>query len=129
MSRPVREAAFARVVQAAYGATCAFTGLKIINGGGRAEVQAAHIRPVKDKGPDSVRNGIALSGTAHWMFDRGLISLGPPPRYEVLITSRGLPENVLRLFNDSRRLILPDDPRSWPAPTYLDYHRQAVFKG
>ena len=72
----MRDAAFARVVQAAYGATCADTGLKIIKGGGRAEVQAAHIRPVKDKGPDSVRNGIALSATAHWMFDRGLISLG-----------------------------------------------------
>jgi hypothetical protein len=28
------------------------TGLRIINGGGRAEVQAAHIQPVADDGPD-----------------------------------------------------------------------------
>ncbi|MGE3293441.1 MAG: HNH endonuclease [Geminicoccaceae bacterium] len=79
MSRPVRDAAFARVIQAAYDATCAVTGIKIINGGGRAEVQAAHIKPVKDRGPDSVRNGIALSGTVHWMFDRGLIPSGRLP--------------------------------------------------
>ena len=44
--------------------------------GGRAEVQAAHIRPVADNGPDSLRNGVALSSTFHWMFDRGLISVG-----------------------------------------------------
>jgi len=30
---------------------------------------------VEHRGPDSVRNGIALSGTVHWMFDRGLLSI------------------------------------------------------
>ena len=59
------------------------TGLRIINGGGRSEVQAAHIRPVASSGPDSVRNGLALSGTAHWMFDRGLLSIGDD--YSILI--------------------------------------------
>ena len=39
-------------------------------------IAAAHIRPVEANGPDIVSsNGLALSGTAHWMFDRGLISL------------------------------------------------------
>ena len=87
LSRPVRDAAFARAVQAAYDATCAATGLKLVNGGGHAEVQAAHIRPVHDKGPDSLHNGLALSATVHWMFDRGLISIGPPPGYPILISS------------------------------------------
>jgi len=129
MSRPVRDAAFARIIQAAYDATCAVTGIKLINGGGRAEVQAAHIKPVKDRGPDSVRNGIALSGTVHWMFDRGLISFGPPPNYEILVTSKGLPDNVLNLLSPSRRLRAPSKPDLWPAPTYLDYHRNTIFKG
>lgn len=128
MSRPLRDAAFARVIQAAYDATCAVTGIKIINGGGRAEVQAAHIKPVKDRGPDSVRNGIALSGTVHWMFDRGLISFGPPPDYQILVTSKGLPENVLSLLNPSRRLRLPSKTELWPAPAYLDHHRSRIFK-
>ena len=34
---------------------------KIVNGGGRSEVQAAHILAVADGGPDIVQNGIALS--------------------------------------------------------------------
>jgi predicted restriction endonuclease len=57
----------------AYDERCAITGFKFINGGGRAEVDAAHIRPVQHNGPDTINNGIALCGTAHWMFDRGLI--------------------------------------------------------
>uniref|UniRef100_UPI001953CABF HNH endonuclease n=1 Tax=Klebsiella aerogenes TaxID=548 RepID=UPI001953CABF len=68
-SRIMRERAFRRVVLRAYDERCAVTGLKLINGGGRAEVVAAHIKPVAANGPDSIRNGIALSGTAHWMFD------------------------------------------------------------
>jgi putative restriction endonuclease len=129
IERPLRDAAFARVVQEAYDATCSVTGLKIINGLGRAEVQAAHIRPVKEQGPDSVRNGLALSGTVHWMFDRGLISIGDPPDYPILLASRGLTDNVVRLFNPDRRLRRPLDPRFWPAPQYLNFHREQVFKG
>lgn len=74
VARPFRDAAFSIAIKSAYDNTCAITGLKIINGGGRSEVQAAHIRPVEKLGPDFVRNGIALSGTVHWMFDRGLLS-------------------------------------------------------
>ena len=53
VTRPFREAAFSGSIKAAYADTCAFTGLKIIKGGGRSEVQAAHIRPVAASGPDS----------------------------------------------------------------------------
>ena len=52
VTRPFREAAFSTSVKAAYANTCAMTGLQIINGGGRAEVQAAHIRPVAAGGSD-----------------------------------------------------------------------------
>ena len=71
-SRAVRDRIFRRTVLRAYGERCAITGLRLINGGGRAEVDAAHIRPVEKNGPDIVSNGLALSGTAHWMFDRGV---------------------------------------------------------
>jgi len=74
-SRIVRDRVFRKVILRAYEERCAITGLKLINGGGRAEVEAAHIRPVEADGPDIACNGLALSGTVHWMFDRGLISL------------------------------------------------------
>jgi len=128
-SRHVRDEAFRHAVQAVYESTCAMTGIKIINGQGRPEVQAAHIRPVSDRGPDSIRNGLALSGTVHWMFDRGLISLGSPPDYPILISKKGLSENVQRLFNPDMMLRKPADERFWPAPGYIDFHRREIFKG
>ena len=74
-NRAIRDRNFRKTVLKAYEERCAITGLRLINGGGRAEVEAAHIRPVEHKGPDIVSNGIVLSGTAHWMFDRGLVGL------------------------------------------------------
>jgi len=125
--RPFREAAFASRVKDAYENTCAITGLKIINGGGRAEVQAAHIRPVAHDGPDSIRNGVALSGTVHWMFDRGLISVDDD--WSILIAKDRLPDTVIRLLREDRRLLPPKRASLQPHIQFLRYHREHIFKG
>ncbi|HEY2444547.1 MAG TPA: HNH endonuclease [Rhizomicrobium sp.] len=127
ISRPFRDAAFAAAVKAAYADTCAITGLRIINGGGRSEVQAAHIRPVADKGPDSVRNGLALSGTVHWMFDRGLLSVDDD--YSILVAKGPVPDNIERMIAPDRKLRLPRGrPELNPHPQFLQFHRKG-FKG
>jgi putative restriction endonuclease len=126
-ARPFRQAVFSGSVKSAYNDTCAFTGLKIINGGGRSEVQAAHIRPVAASGPDSLRNGIALCGTVHWMFDRGLISIDDD--HKLLVAPRNVPDQVLRLLNPDRRLITPSRHEQAPHPMFLRWHRENVFKG
>jgi putative restriction endonuclease len=127
MRRPFREAAFAASVKLAYGNTCAMTGLQIINGGGRAEVQAAHIRPVAAGGSDSVRNGLALSGTVHWMFDRGLVSVDDD--FSILIATSRLPDTVTRLLREDRRLEVPERRELQPHRVHLRYHRENIFKG
>lgn len=91
INRPFREAKFRQHIRKVYDRTCAFTGLRLINGGGRPEVEAAHIIPVERGGNDSVQNGIALSGTVHWMFDRGLLSLADDYR---ILCSRQLNADV-----------------------------------
>jgi putative restriction endonuclease len=127
MRRPFREAAFAVRVKDAYENTCAMTGLKIINGGGRAEVQAAHIRPVAHDGPDSIRNGLALSGTVHWMFDRGLISVDDD--WRILVAKDKLPDTVTRLLLEDRRVLPPRQADLHPHSSFLRYHRERIFKG
>jgi putative restriction endonuclease len=126
LARPFRDAAFRRQVRLAYGNCCAISGLKLINGGGRPEVQAAHIKPVASAGPDSVRNGIALSGTLHWMFDRGLISVDDDYR---IMRSNGLPDDVTRLIRPDAYLLLPESDSLRPRPSFLRFHREHVFKG
>jgi putative restriction endonuclease len=127
ISRPFRERSFMFNVREAYSNRCAVTGLRLINGGGRPEVQAAHIQPVASNGPDSVRNGLALSGTAHWMFDRGLISIGDD--YKILVARSHVPDDAVRLLNQNGMVHLPNDPTLYPNPHYLKFHRDNVYKG
>lgn len=127
VDRVVRDAAFSRTVDLAYDSTCAFTGLRLINGGGRREVEAAHIRAVSDGGPDSPRNGLALSRTVHWLFDRGIISLTDDG--EILTDSKHVPDPVRRMLNPDMRAILPEASAYRPHPQFLSYHREHTFKG
>ena len=126
-SRPIRDRMFRKLVLRAYNERCAITGFKLINGGGRAEVEAAHIRPVEANGPDVVHNGLALSGTAHWMFDRGLISLGDD--LEILISRQiNDMDRVRNFINSSGFAFSPERSSDRPHPRYLDWHRQNCFK-
>lgn len=126
-SRVVRDRLFRRLVIKAYGERCAITGLKLINGGGRAEVDAAHIWPVERNGPDVVTNGLALSGTAHWMFDRGLISLSDD--LDILISRHANdPDAVHSFINKTGRAIPPLEARDRPHPRFLAWHRENCFK-
>lgn len=126
-SRLVRDRVFRSLVIEAYDRRCAVTGLKLINGGGRAEVEAAHIMPVASGGPDKITNGIALSGTVHWMFDRGLIGLTDD--FDVLISRQvNDPESVKSLINPTGRAIVPNDGALRPNPRYLAWHREHCFK-
>lgn len=127
VSRILRDRVFRRVVLRAYDERCAITGLKLINGRGRAEVAAAHIRPVEASGPDIVSNGVALSGTAHWMFDRGLISLADD--LEILISRQtNNPQEIRSIINKSGHAIAPHRISDRPHPHFLKWHRENCFK-
>lgn len=122
VSRIIRDAAFRRAVLDAYDNTCAVTGLRIVNGGGKAEAQAAHIVPVSDGGPDVVQNGIALSATAHWLFDRHLISIGQD--WRLLVSHNRVPVSLQNLFVPQDKPIhLPSDEALWPHPAFVARHR------
>ena len=126
-TRIIRDRIFRKVVLGAYGSRCAFTGLKLINGRGRAEVEAAHIRPVEARGPDFVGNGLALSGTVHWMFDRGLISLDDDLK---ILVSRQLNDRqgVDAMLLPGGYALHPLHSRDRPHPRFLRWHRDYCFK-
>ncbi len=126
-NRTIRDRNFRRNVLRAYGERCAITGLRLINGGGRAEVEAAHIRPVEQNGPDIISNGIALSGTAHWMFDRGLVGLSDD--MEILVSrqvnDRGA---VTGMINATGHLLMPQRRSEQPRREFCSWHRENCFK-
>ena len=127
-NRIVRDRVFRQVVLKAYDSRCAVTGLRLINGGGRAEVEAAHIRPVESAGPDIVTNGLALSGTAHWMFDRGLIGIADDLR--ILVSPRlNDTEAVAAMVNETGHILPSLRPADRPHPHFLRWHREHRFTG
>jgi putative restriction endonuclease len=99
----------------------------LINGGGRAEVEAAHIRPVERDGPDIVSNGLALSGTAHWMFDRGLVGLADNLSILVSRQSNDL-DAVTAMINSSGKLLAPERAANRPRTKFVTWHRENCFK-
>jgi putative restriction endonuclease len=124
VERPFRDAAFTRVVQKAYDKTCAMTGLKLVNGGGRCEIEAAHIIPVAERGSDSPRNGLALSRTVHWMFDRGILSVSDSG--QILMAPSLVPEPIKRMLNPDGQIKNPENSAWTPHRDFLRYHREKL---
>lgn len=126
VNRTVRNRQFRKRVLDVYESRCALTGMKLINGGGRAQAQAAHIMSVEAGGPDTVANGIALSGTVHWMFDRGLISLADDG--EILLSRKiNDVDGVERLIHPDRRARFPSTAAARPHSRFLGWHRSERF--
>jgi len=123
VNRKIREANFRNHVLDAYDNTCAVTGLRIVNGGGKAEAQAAHIWSVADGGPDIVQNGVALSATAHWLFDRHLITFDD--NLSLLVSHNKVPSELRQLFPPVGQSIrLPRDRALHPRPDFVARHRE-----
>ncbi|MCX8156919.1 MAG: HNH endonuclease [Verrucomicrobiae bacterium] len=120
------------VVIIAYQHTCALTGYRMTTlGVDKMEsiVDAAHIHEFRDSRNNDPRNGLALCKNAHWQFDRGLWSITDD--FHIIVnrkkfTENGLPGQRLADF-EGRRLILPKDPKYWPNPEYLAWHREKRF--
>jgi putative restriction endonuclease len=126
--RTIRDRIFRTRVLKAYDRRCAFTGFQFINGGGRAEVEAAHIKSVEAKGPDVVQNGLALSGTVHWMFDRGLLTVAD--NAEILLSNHiNDVDGVRKILLANGRAQFPDSAHEKPDTAFLRWHREHCFKG
>lgn len=125
-NKKVRLSSFRKSVLSAYDYTCAFTGLCLVDEAGDCEAEAAHLWSVEHGGPDVVQNGIALCGTAHWLFDRGWIVIADD--LSLQIVKPNIPEQVRALFAPQlKRIRVPKDGRLHPHPYYLAKKRNSIF--
>ncbi len=120
-----REARFAFEVLPAYDFTCALTGYRMVAEDGTTILDAAHIHSFSNGGPCTVRNGLALSKTAHWLFDRGFWSLSD--QLHVLVKKQDFHETggLGLLLKPKDGLTLEKVPplNHRPDPNYLAWHR------
>jgi putative restriction endonuclease len=120
-----RDAKFSVRVLPAYDFTCALTRYRMIAIDGSTPLDAAHIQQFKRGGPCEPSNGIALSKTAHWLFDRGFWSIADD--YRVVVKSGAFEEageaSQLLKPHAGRQILLPNTRGLWPNPLFLGWHR------
>jgi putative restriction endonuclease len=127
ISRQKRDAAFRSIVLLNYNYTCAVTGQRF-KSARHVEADGAHIIGKDVLGTDDPRNGVALSRSAHWAFDRGIFTISD--QYEVVVHPKISNANVSRfpaLEIDGTKIVLPPDRHYWPHPDALAWHKQEVF--
>lgn len=120
--RRVRDASFTENVREAYDERCAVCSARRVAPDGSTEVEAAHIYPKSEGGPDVVQNGIALCRLHHWAFDAGWISF--TDNNDIIV--RDVPDrDGYEEFADfdGKTLHLPDDEGLRPHPKFIREHR------
>ncbi len=125
-----RSARFASQVISGHRFTCALTGYRLTTARGFALLEAAHIQAHAARGPDVPENGLALTPTAHELFDAGLWTVDRDLR---VVVARGAfeesllptsPHFALKALH-GRPLFLPGSLR--PAEPFLAHHRTHTF--
>jgi len=126
-----REARFRLNVVAAYNYTCALTGYRLTTITAGSIVDAAHIHQFSDSRNNDPRNGLALCKNAHWLFDNGLWTLSDDFKVVVAVgrfTEHSPDQRALAAYHGCR-IGLPSDPKLWPNPVHIAWHRKHKFQG
>ncbi len=121
-----RDAKFSVRVLPAYNYTCALTRYRMVAEDGTTSVDAAHIHQFKKGGSNHPTNGIALSKTAHWLFDRGFWSIAP--NLLVIVAENRFveagEEAYLLKKMAGRELLRPQNDHYLPDQQCLAWHRR-----
>lgn len=121
----IGQGAFRLSVTDAYTKRCAITGEKTL-----PVLEAAHIKPYAEAGPNTVTNGLLLRSDMHKLFDDGYITVTTDYRVEVSSRIREEFENGREYYqyHGKNLLILPHSASKRPEADYLSYHNTTVFR-
>lgn len=128
--KSMRDPDFRENVLHAYGYRCTICGfglrLKTLPVG----LEAAHIKWLCHRGPNTENNGLALCATHHKLLDSGVLSLSEDYR---IVLSEWIydpdRENSFIREHQRREIRLPRNSRHSPSVDYIRWHREEVFKG
>lgn len=120
------QGAFRILVTSAYNRNCAISGEKAL-----PVLQAAHIKPYNENGPNSVDDGILLRSDLHILFDRGYITVTPNYKIEV---SRKIKEEFdngkhYYSYNGNKLSVLPQLSDERPNLDFIKWHNENIFRG
>lgn len=115
---------FSALIRDAYLRQCAITGGKAL-----PVLEASHIKPVSDMGPNLASNGILLRSDFHTLFDKGYITITPEYNIEVSKRLRSEFKNGKEYYKYHGKTLALIPPREYmrPGPKFLDWHNNNIF--
>jgi putative restriction endonuclease len=127
VAKSKRDAVFRKIVISKYRNTYAITRSAFAYRG-ISEAQAPHTISKEVNSSDDPRNGIAMSHTSHWAFDRGIFAISD--QYEILAhpRTRDAYHQDLRILEPGgARILSPDDELVKPHKDALRWHKDEVY--
>lgn len=123
-----RSARFKTAVVSGYRFACALTGYRLTTAEQAGIVEAAHIHALRSSQNNDPENGLALTPTAHALFDLGLWSVTGDLRIlvkpEATFVETSPPGGFSLRALRHRTLHLDPDAKLRPSPEHLAWHRR-----
>jgi putative restriction endonuclease len=120
------QGAFRIIVTEAYNRRCAISGERTL-----PVLDAAHIKPFSQQGPNLPSNGLLLRQDLHTLLDRGYITITNDFNIEV---SKRIKEDYgngrdYYTYHGRKLIELPKQVIEKPSPAFLRWHNENVFLG
>ncbi|MBN2183701.1 MAG: HNH endonuclease [Candidatus Krumholzibacteriota bacterium] len=118
------QGAFRVMVTEAYHKSCTITGERTL-----PVLEASHIKPFAEEGPNRTNNGLLLRSDLHILFDRGYISITPD--FHVVVSKR-----IKEEFQNGREYYplhgkkienLPDLVEDRPSEKFIEWHNENIY--
>jgi len=121
----IGQGAFRILVTDAYNRRCSISGEKTL-----PVLEAAHIKPFNEQGPQKISNGLLLRSDIHKLFDSGYITITKDYKIEVSKAIKEEFENGKEYYqyHGKRLANLPIHKIDRPDPVFIEWHNNS-FKG
>lgn len=118
------QGAFRVLVTGAYERRCAISGQKVL-----PVLEAAHIKPHSESGPNLVTNGLLLRSDMHILFDQGYLTVTPDLHIEVSAAIQEEFHNGRDYYAYRGRPLaqVPRRANDRPARQFLEWHNEVKF--
>jgi putative restriction endonuclease len=125
MTPRLGQGAFRVMVTDFYERHCAVTGEKSL-----PVLEAAHIRPVAEKGTHRIGNGLLIRSDIHRLFDRGYVTVTPDYRFRVSHRLKADFDNGEVYYRmNGGEIWIPKEASKRPDRELLEWHADTIFLG
>lgn len=120
------QGAFRVQLTEAYNRRCSITGEKTL-----PVLEAAHIKPFSESGPNHISNGILLRADLHKLYDSGYITLTKDYKVEISKKIKEEFDNGKEYYklHGCSLIVLPGDMCNRPDANYIEWHNINVYNG